>query len=105
MCGIVLITRYLRPSFRYILSIPLSIIALYSLLVSITPSYSTGPDKHAFFQTQQNKIVTMSPIYTSQEYIQIQANDTNEKIVIITGQQEQELLKEKTLVQYISPTT
>ena len=105
MCWTTLTTRYVRGPFGYILSIPLGILALYGLLLSSIPSYISGPDSQAFFQTQKNKIITIASTYSPQEYIQIKTDGSSKKIDIFTGQQEQELLKEKSLIQYISPTT
>lgn len=83
-CCLMILTIYIRRPLRYVASIPLGIIALYSILLTSIPSYTTGPNKQDFFQTQKNKIVIFSKIYAPEEYIQIKTNDTIQKIPIIT---------------------
>ncbi len=105
LCGMTRATIYIRLPFRYIVGIPLSIITLYALLLSSIPPYRTSPNIQDFFQTQKNKIIIISPTASSQEYVHIQTNRLDKKITIITWQQEQELIEEKTSLQYVSTNT
>ena len=102
-CLFLILLWYSKHRVRYIFMVPFIGLGLFSLCLSIVPSYTQGPNSTAFFQSQGNTIITRGT-KASAAYIKIITKENTITIPVQTGQTIQVLPpSQRFSIQFISP--